>query len=101
MSAGALIRTGAVDVVLHGGDISYAVGYEAVWDFFLNMLAPVASRVLYVHICVDVCRWILVCVQVLTYMQTSDSGELIQSIRLYQCLFLSILHSLTNPSNHM
>ena len=47
MSAGALIRTGAVDVVFHGGDISYACGYEAVWDFFLNMLAPIASRVLY------------------------------------------------------
>jgi hypothetical protein len=47
MSAGALIASGDVDVVFHGGDISYAVGYEAVWDFFLDQLSPVASRVLY------------------------------------------------------
>ena len=30
-----------------GGDISYATGYMAVWDFFLNMIAPIAGRVLY------------------------------------------------------
>lgn len=47
MSAAALISEGNVDVVFHGGDISYAVGYMAVWDFFLDMLSPVASRVLY------------------------------------------------------
>ena len=28
------------------GDLSYASGFLAVWDFFLNMLAPVASKVL-------------------------------------------------------
>ena len=47
MSAAALISQGDVDVVFHGGDISYAVGYTAVWDFFMDMLSPVASRVLY------------------------------------------------------
>ena len=47
MSAGALISQGAVDVVFHGGDISYAVGYLTVWDFFLDQLSPVASRALY------------------------------------------------------
>ena len=34
-------------MVFHGGDISYARGYEAVWDFWLNMISPLASRVLY------------------------------------------------------
>lgn len=47
MSAAALVQQGEVDVVFHGGDVSYACGYEAVWDFFLNMLSPLASRVLY------------------------------------------------------
>jgi hypothetical protein len=30
-----------------GGDISYATGYMSVWEFFLNMISPVASSVLY------------------------------------------------------
>jgi hypothetical protein len=30
-----------------GGDISYAMGYMAVWDFFLNMISPISSKVLY------------------------------------------------------
>jgi hypothetical protein len=30
-----------------GGDISYATGYMAVWDFFLNMISPIAGRTLY------------------------------------------------------
>ena len=47
MSAAAMVNQGDVDVVFHGGDISYACGYEAVWDFFLDQLSPVASRVLY------------------------------------------------------
>ena len=44
---GHLISTGAVDAVYHGGDISYAVGYEAVWDFFLAMLSPMSASVPY------------------------------------------------------
>ncbi len=47
MSAGHLIQQGEVDIVFHGGDISYACGYEAVWDYFLDQLSPIASRVLY------------------------------------------------------
>jgi hypothetical protein len=46
-SAGYLISTGAIDAVYHGGDISYAVGYAAVWDFFMDMLVPMAAGVLY------------------------------------------------------
>lgn len=38
---------GEVDVVFHGGDISYATGIMAVWDFFMNSLSPVASGALY------------------------------------------------------
>ena len=35
------------DLVLHIGDISYAVGYSAQWDRFLDQIKPVASRVPY------------------------------------------------------
>jgi hypothetical protein len=46
-SVGAEVMKGDIDAVYHGGDISYATGYLAVWDFFFNMLSPVASSVLY------------------------------------------------------
>lgn len=45
--AAARAGLGDVDLVFHGGDISYARGFEAVWDFWLNMISPLASRVLY------------------------------------------------------
>ena len=32
-------------LVLHIGDISYAVGYEAEWDQFLTQISPLASAV--------------------------------------------------------
>jgi hypothetical protein len=41
------VLRGEVDVVFHGGDISYATGMMAVWDFFMNSLSPVASGALY------------------------------------------------------
>ncbi len=41
------IADGLIDVVYHGGDISYATGYLSVWDFFANMMSPVTSGVLY------------------------------------------------------
>ena len=41
------MNSGQVDAVYHGGDISYASGYVAVWDHFLNMISPIASGVLY------------------------------------------------------
>lgn len=47
MAVGAEIAKGEVNAVYHGGDISYARGYEAVWDFFLDMLSPVAAHVPY------------------------------------------------------
>lgn len=47
MAVGAEVGAGLVDMVYHGGDISYATGYIAVWDFFLDMLSPVAGSVVY------------------------------------------------------
>lgn len=46
-AVGAEVLDGKVDVIYHGGDISYATGYLAVWDFFMDMIAPVAGSVLY------------------------------------------------------
>lgn len=36
-----------IDLVLHIGDISYAVGYSAQWDEFFDQIEPVASKVPY------------------------------------------------------
>lgn len=47
LSLGARIAAGEIDAIYHGGDISYAEGYMAVWDFYGNMMAPVTSGVLY------------------------------------------------------
>lgn len=41
------VRVGNIDMILHIGDISYATGFLAEWDFFLEMIGPVASRVPY------------------------------------------------------
>lgn len=41
------VAAGQVDVVYHGGDISYATGYLSVWDFFMDEISPVASGALY------------------------------------------------------
>jgi len=46
-SVGALVQAGEVDAIYHGGDISYATGYLAVWDFFLDMISNVASGAIY------------------------------------------------------
>lgn len=47
MAIGAEVNRGDIDVIYHGGDISYATGYIAVWDFFLDMISPVAGSVIY------------------------------------------------------
>lgn len=47
MSVGAKVQSGLIDAVYHGGDISYARGYMAVWDFFGDMLTPITSGTLY------------------------------------------------------
>jgi len=47
MSVAAEIAAGNVDVVYHGGDISYATGYLVTWDFYLDMIAPMAGSALY------------------------------------------------------
>ncbi|KAL5056584.1 hypothetical protein RYX36_037266 [Vicia faba] len=36
-----------VNSVFHIGDISYATGFLAEWDFFMHLISPVASRVPY------------------------------------------------------
>ena len=41
------IVAGTVDAIYHGGDISYATGFLAVWDFFLDMLTPMSAHVIY------------------------------------------------------
>lgn len=41
------VSMGNVDAIYHGGDVSYATGYMAVWDFFMDELAPSASGALY------------------------------------------------------
>lgn len=47
MAVAAEIEAGTVDAIYHGGDISYATGYIAVWDFFMDMIAPMAGSVIY------------------------------------------------------
>ena len=49
-SVGALALTGQIDAIVHGGDISYAMGYAAVWEFYLNMISPYASAVPYLSL---------------------------------------------------
>lgn len=46
-AVGHMIQEGQVDAVFHGGDISYATGFLSVWDYFLDMLSPVAASVPY------------------------------------------------------
>ncbi len=47
MSVGSLVAKGLVDAVFHSGDISYADGYLASWDFFLDMITPMAGSAVY------------------------------------------------------
>eukprot|EP00595_Chromulina_sp_UTEXLB2642_P000140 CAMPEP_0196762356 /NCGR_PEP_ID=MMETSP1095-20130614/1766_1 /TAXON_ID=96789 ORGANISM="Chromulina nebulosa, Strain UTEXLB2642" /NCGR_SAMPLE_ID=MMETSP1095 /ASSEMBLY_ACC=CAM_ASM_000446 /LENGTH=371 /DNA_ID=CAMNT_0042113033 /DNA_START=1060 /DNA_END=2175 /DNA_ORIENTATION=+ len=47
MAVGAEVAAGNVDAIYHGGDISYATGDIAVWDFFLDMISPMASGTVY------------------------------------------------------
>jgi acid phosphatase type 7 len=42
-----LVDTGAIQAVIHSGDISYADGYEPHWDVFFNKIQPIASRIPY------------------------------------------------------
>ncbi|KAJ0095953.1 hypothetical protein Patl1_17051 [Pistacia atlantica] len=41
------VDDGNVDSIFHIGDISYATGFLAEWDFFLNLISPLAARVSY------------------------------------------------------
>ena len=41
------VKSGNVDSIFHIGDISYATGFLVEWDYFLNLISPVASRVSY------------------------------------------------------
>lgn len=42
-SVGDLALRGEIDAVFHSGDISYANGYLSGWDFFLDMISPIAG----------------------------------------------------------
>ncbi|RDX65525.1 putative inactive purple acid phosphatase 27, partial [Mucuna pruriens] len=41
------VNSNNINSVFHIGDISYATGFLAEWDFFLNLINPVASRISY------------------------------------------------------
>ncbi|XP_051134531.1 probable inactive purple acid phosphatase 27 [Andrographis paniculata] len=41
------ISSGEIDSIFHIGDISYATGFLAEWDFFLHLISPLASKVSY------------------------------------------------------
>jgi len=43
MSVTALVNQSAIDGIFLTGDLAYANGYLATWDFFLNMIAPMAG----------------------------------------------------------
>lgn len=41
------VNSNNVNSVFHIGDISYATGFLAEWDYFLHLINPVASRISY------------------------------------------------------
>jgi len=41
------VNSNNVNSVFHIGDISYATGFVAEWDFFIHLISPIASRVSY------------------------------------------------------
>ncbi|GKU92222.1 hypothetical protein SLEP1_g5981 [Rubroshorea leprosula] len=41
------VGNGNVDSIFHIGDISYATGFLVEWDYFLQLISPLASRVSY------------------------------------------------------
>ena len=43
----ARIGAGAVDVLLHPGDLAYATGYESEWDRFMSQIEPLSSTTPY------------------------------------------------------
>lgn len=49
-SLGYLVRKGEIDAVFHAGDISYARGYMAVWDFYANQISAFTSGAAYLTI---------------------------------------------------
>ena len=47
MSIGDYIRKGQIDAIIHSGDISYANGHIQSYDFFMDMISPIAGSVIY------------------------------------------------------
>ncbi|CAK9178859.1 unnamed protein product, partial [Ilex paraguariensis] len=41
------VASGSIDSIFHIGDISYATGFLVEWDFFLQLISPVASKLSY------------------------------------------------------
>ncbi|KAF3330730.1 putative inactive purple acid phosphatase 27 [Carex littledalei] len=42
-----IIEVNNIDSIFHIGDISYATGFLAEWEYFLNLIEPYASRISY------------------------------------------------------
>lgn len=42
-----MVESGAIDFVIHNGDIGYADGDQSHWDVFMRKIEPIASRVPY------------------------------------------------------
>ncbi|XP_078182852.1 nucleotide pyrophosphatase/phosphodiesterase-like isoform X2 [Carex rostrata] len=42
-----IIKVNNIDSIFHIGDISYATGFLAEWEYFLNIIEPYASRISY------------------------------------------------------
>ncbi|KAE8686655.1 Detected protein of confused Function [Hibiscus syriacus] len=41
------MNNGSINSIFHIGDISYATGFLVEWEFFLNLISPLASKVSY------------------------------------------------------
>jgi acid phosphatase type 7 len=83
MSVGAEVLKGNVDAVYHGGDVSYATGYLAVWDFYLDMLSPVSSGAVYLTTVGNhESDW-----PNKTYYESNDSGGMYVQIKLRSKIF--------------
>eukprot|EP00595_Chromulina_sp_UTEXLB2642_P001957 CAMPEP_0196767476 /NCGR_PEP_ID=MMETSP1095-20130614/41543_1 /TAXON_ID=96789 ORGANISM="Chromulina nebulosa, Strain UTEXLB2642" /NCGR_SAMPLE_ID=MMETSP1095 /ASSEMBLY_ACC=CAM_ASM_000446 /LENGTH=246 /DNA_ID=CAMNT_0042135831 /DNA_START=379 /DNA_END=1116 /DNA_ORIENTATION=+ len=47
MSITPYVQSGLIDAIFHSGDISYANGHLSTWEFFLDMISPMAGGTLY------------------------------------------------------
>lgn len=64
-----------VDIVVHVGDISYALGHASVWDLWFDEIEPIATRVPY-HVCLGNHEydWPTQAFKPITFSYMKDSG---------------------------